>query len=875
MWMAKLLSMWRRLVRSSQADRELQDDVEAYANLLADDLEIKGLSSAEARRRARAALGGVEPVKEGVREVRVGARLELVWRDVRHAWRGLRRSPGFTAATVLTMGLGLGVTTTVFSVLDSAVLEPLPYERPEELMEIGHHMRVGTPMEVTAIGMSWAEAHEWAAAETLIQGVEAETRGVERRWLEGDKAIQVASVTAGVPDLLGISPSFGRMFTAMEVAEGAPVVVIAEAFWSSAFGRRRDVLGATMTIDGVSRTIVGVLPSSFRFGPGGGGRVMAWTGLDERAPEAARASHLFRLRSGLTLDEAHELAGVVAERLQQANPSNEPWIPELLPLDRSRREIGSRMQNPMLLLLATAGVVLLIACVNVANLLLTRGGARRPELAMRAALGASRGRLARLLLAEGITVAVLGGVAAVLLATWSSGALTQLMPDRLRSSLSVVSEPGVDWRVLTFAVVVTAVVALLSAGWPAISASRVELRSALEQGDRLAAGGRQRASRLLQAGQVALAFVLASTAGLLATSFAAMLTADLGFDARGLGVVSFTLPEGRYESRDAKTAAMDDVVTRVRATPGVKMAAIGGSPAATGSGNMLLPGGAETVASLAFRTVGLDYMQTAGIRLVAGRDFGPEDSPSSPLVALIDDVGARHVFGDELPIGKRFTYSPYVPEVTIVGVAERVAASDFASRPDRVGVFLAASQNNPPTSLLVRADRNLGEMLADVRRAIEAFDSGIVIRSTGEAVDYYETMETYATPRFYLVLISTFAVLALATTSIGLYGLLAHAVGRRRREIGVRIALGAAPGRIRRLVLAEALMPVVVGLALGGLAAWWTLGLADSLVYAIGPRDPRAFAIAATALGLTAVAAVVAPVRRAMGVDPIVALREQ
>jgi hypothetical protein len=275
------------------------------------------------------------------------------------------------------------------------------------------------------------------------------------------------------------------------------------------------------------------------------------------------------------------------------------------------------------------------------------------------------------------------------------------------------------------------------------------------------------------------------------------------------------------------------------------------------------------------RTVGAGYFDTAGIRLIAGRDFSPDDRRGAPRVAIIDEAGARRVFGDVSPIGQRFRYHQAVPEATVIGVVETVAATDFVQGSDHLGAYYPEAQDYPYSRFLLRADEDLRTTLTRVRAALEAQEPGIRITAAGSALEAYSDAETFTRPRFYVVLVSAFALLAIASAAAGLYGLLAHAVGRRQREIGVRVALGSTPCRIRRLVLAEALVPVGAGLALGGLAAWWTLGLVGSLLYEIGPRDPWAFSSAAAALALATLLGLIAPIRRATGVDPIVALRAQ
>jgi putative ABC transport system permease protein len=881
MWMSRLLAFLRRLASPRRTEQDLHDDVQEYADLVADELRTAGVSPEEARRQSRIAVGGVEPVKESVRSARTGASLEQAWQDIRYAVRGLSRSPGFASTAILTVGLGIGVNTAVFTVVDSALFKPLPYDRPEELVRLGHRTRPGTPNESTRLAISWSELAAWRAERAIFQGVEASFGGRARQWRERNESIIVSEFTSGMPAMLGVAPIRGRVFTETEAAEAAPVVIIAESLWTRAFGRRSDIVGATMTIDSRVLTIIGVMPAAFRFGPAGYGTSMAWTGLSERAADPVGSAPVttspwLRLRTGLTLDRARELAAVVAARMQAASPSKVPWTPHLMPIGDARSGLQAKPQ--MLMLLATAGLVLLVACVSVANLLLTRGDSRRQELAMRTALGASRGRLMRLLLTEGVVLASLGGVVAVAMATWTSNIVTALMPSEMQRRMFQVSTPDLDWRVLTFALVATMMVAALSAVWPAVSGSRVGLRASIGGGGQIAgpAPDRRRSRGALQAVQVAMAFLLAVIAGLFATSLATMLTRDLGFESDRVGGIRFALPEDRYPTREAQRIAVEEALTRVRVLPGVMAAAIGPSPASTMFGRMVLPGAVESSADLAVRTVGRDYFETAGIRLIAGRDFSPGDVPGSPRVAIIDQAGARRLFGSEAAaLGRRFSDTPLRREVTIVGVVASVPASDFVTRPERIGVYLAESQDTPHTYFIVRTGGDLSATLKEVRLGLESFAPGVRITSAGPATDAYDESEVFAAPRFYVVLVSAFAILALVTSSVSLYGLLAHAVGRRRREIGVRIALGSTPGQIRSLVLTEALAPVLIGLAAGGIAAWWATRLVGSLLYEIGPRDPRVFTATAVVLVMAALVAALAPVSRATGVDPIEALRVQ
>lgn len=879
MWLSRVAAFLRRLTSSRTAERALNDDVESYAELMADELAASGVSLEEARRRARAEMGGVESVKESVREVRSGAWVEQTWRDVVQAVRGLRRTPGFAVTAILTIGLGIGVNTAIFTVINSALLKPVPYERPQELLDLGHYVTSGPAQGRTFSGLNWIEIDQWRKQPAIFQGVEAFRSPTSRQWLERDEPLLVGAMTAGLPRLLGIAPQRGRIFSAEEAAVGADVIVIADGLWNRVFDGRSGAIGEAITIDGRRMTVIGVMPPTFRYGPGGAGRVMAWIPLPERSVPgvsgSSGASPIFRLRTELTLETAQPLANAVAERMQRHTPSEEPWRPEFMPLLQSRQSAGTRFGSAMFYLLAAAGLVLLVACANVANLLLSRGTSRHEELAMRSALGASRARLVRLLLGEGFAVAAIGGLTAIGLAQWSLGAVTALIPPRLASGLFSVGIPEFDWRVLIFALAITTLVALLSAIWPALSATRTSLRLSAGHG-RQTAGltrERRRVSRGLQAAQVALALVLAIAGGLFASSFVRLVSTDLGFDTNGLGTVLYSLPSSRYPSNESKRTAIAAILSRVRTTPGVGSAAMGFSPGSKASGRFIVTGmPVDAGLNSSIRDVGDGYFETSGIRIVAGRPINRDDLARAALVAVVDERDARRVFGDQSPIGRRFTYSPYIGEVEIVGLASHVETADMGKDANQIGTYIAAPLS---TNLVVRADGDLTTVLKNVRASIAALDPAIRVLSTGAATDVYDVMETFSAPRFYVVVVSLFGVLALVTAGVGLYGLLAHGVGQRRREIGVRVALGSTPAQIRALVLKDAVGPVLIGVLFGAVASWWVAGLLESFLYGIGPRNPIAFAIGALALILSAGIATIVPVRRATGVDPIVALRAE
>jgi predicted permease len=878
MWTARVRAFLRRLLSSRRAEQDLHDDVQGYADMLADELRASGLSAAEARRAAIAEVGGIEAVKESVRSSRAGAGLERAWRDLHAAVRSLRRSPGLAATTIVTIGLGIGVNTTLFSVVDSALFEPLPYQRSEELVSLAHESVQGSSEDI-----SWEEIADWQQTSSLFQAVEAHSAGRPYEWRERNETVVVGTFTPGMPAMLGIVAAAGRMFTAEEARDDAPVIVIGDALWARAFDRRTDAVGSTMTLGDRRLTIVGVLPATFRYmfrSPAG--IQSAWLPLSPAASAYAQRTLavVMRLQPGLSIEAAHERASVVANRIQMQQPGKAPWSVRLFPLDETRRAGSSQLRTPMLMLLGTAGLVLLVACVNVANLLLTRGASRRAELALRVALGASRAQLIRLLLAEGIVVAALGGVAAVLLSMWTLDALVAFIPSRLAYSMFRASTPALDMRVLAFALGATAAVAVLSSIWPALSASRAALRAPVGGGQQVAGERRDhpRVHRALQSVQVGLAFVLAMTAALFATSFAAVLATDLGFNPHGLAAVMFSFPDGRYPTAEAKRAAVANALDRVRATPGVLRAAVGHTPSITMVGDMYLPGHTSQTANLAVRLVGPGYFDTAGIRLIAGRDFNPDDRAGAPLVAIIEEEGARRLFGEGPAIGRHFSGRPTgasaIPETTIVGVAASVKGTDFTRPSDRIGMYYPEAQDDMAWSYFIfRTDRELDAALTNVRAALESYDAGIRTSFIGGATDHYEQRETYATPRFYLVLVSLFAGLAVLTTSVGLYGLLAHAVSRRRREIGVRVILGAAPRQVRRMVLREALGPVAAGIALGAVASSWAAGALNSMLYGIGPHDPRALAATIGVLLATSALAVIAPARRATGTEPVHALR--
>ncbi len=872
----RVLAAWRRWRRGASAERDLHDEIQGYAEMLADEGAARGVPPAEARRRALAVLGSVAAVEESVRQGRAGAAFEQAARDARYGLRALRRTPGFTMAAVLTLALGLGVNTAVFSVVDVTLLMPLPYRDPDRLVAFGHLTRAGTPDEVTVFGMSADEIAFWRAQPDIFDGVESyDSRPVER--VDGDSGTQVGEsrFSAGLPALLGVVPEIGRPFTEDEGATNAPVALISDRYWRRRFGGRPDVLGAPIRIESDVLTIVGVLPPAFRYGPDNGGTTDVWRPLAGRDT----GDVVFRLRPPLTRATAIPALQAAAVRLQAIQPAAQAWTPELEPFAHYRDSAAERLGSPLWVIFTLTGLVVLVVCANLANLLRVRFLGRREELAMRTALGASRGRVARLLFIEGALVVLLGGIGGAAVAGLLVQLVPALVPAGLTRSLFLAGTPALDGRAALFFVSTLALVALLAILLPAIRGARLRSRSGSPAAIRQTSGPgtRRRALVFLQTFQMGLALVLVTVSALVADSFIRLKTADLGYDADELSGIAMTLPVARYGDAAAERSWFARAIERVSGLPGIEAAAFGDPPPR--KANVFLnrvDAGLNEGLAAATRHAGVGYFEAAGIDVLEGRVFVPSDASAAEHVVVMSDSAARRLWPSESAVGQlvRVSFSRQRPPARVIGVVRNIAAFDYPAGKPAYAVYVPLGQDKTPsTTLLIRARPAHGAVLGQVRDILRGEEPDVVLGTAGPVTSIYEQLGTYDTSRFYAVLVAIFAVLALVTAAVGLYGLIAYVVGQRRREIGVRVALGSTAGRVRALVLTDAIRPLAGGLALGWIVSWILTRYVASILYGVAPRDPVAFLTSGLILVLAALAAVLAPVRRATGVDPIQALR--
>jgi putative ABC transport system permease protein len=804
--------------------------------------------------------------------------------DLREAVRGFLRSPGTAMAVVLLLALGIGANTAMFSIVDAAIFKPLPYVHPEQLVEILDVRNAGTPDEMKFLGVGWSRLERWRAERSIFVGGAA--LGDFRRVVLTGVPITTGPTLVGriSPDLiplLGVNPALGRAFSGAEARAAEPVLLLADAFWRRAFDADRDVIGRRLMVDGRAYTVIGVMPPTFGYAVGFGSTI-GWEPFDEAAARAKATSFsvraLFRLRRGLTLEEGERQ--LLA--LQAASPGSLTARAEIAPMDQRQVTMGNaRVALPVLL--AVVGCVLLIACANVSNLVLARAMTRRRELAVRAAMGATRGRLVRQMMAESLVLTTSGVALALFVAVWSTRGVQALVPTSMH--LFEANPMAIDGRALLCCVTAALVTLLVSGLLPALRASRSDMLGSLTAGRGVVgttpAGRRLRQS--LQAGEVALTLVLLVATSLLATSFARMMWSDPGFDIDGLVTTGgFSWPSGQYPKADAQFAYMEALREQVRTLPGVRAAAIGPPPAG-GFGGPFIPVGRasgeniETGPRMSVYVVSPDYFAAVGITILQGRGFMAGDRPGSPSVALIDEAAAAHYWPGTAPIGQQFRFTaasaPHTMPATVIGVVRHVKTLAYASATGSIQVYLpAAQQPASATSLVLRLSGDPGATLGAIARLATNLDPRSAMNQPAVVADMYG--DTYVAPRFYVAVVSIFAGLALATSAVGLFSLLSYAVSERTREIGVRLALGADRRRIQALVLAEAMGPVAAGVGAGLVAALWLTRALQAVLFGLTPHDATAYAAAVAALMAVASVAAILPARRATRVDPVIALRE-
>jgi len=798
--------------------------------------------------------------------------MERVLHDVRQAIRALRRSPGFTVTAVLTVALGIGVPTAMFSVVDGVVLRPLPYPAPDRLLRVwSSHPQRGLPQ----FGVSAPDALDWAAQSRSLEAVAAFERARPMTWTGAGEPtpLLVSPVTAPMFGLLGVPARRGRAFG----RGGDPhAIVISDALWQRSFGGDPAVLGRTLALDGEVYTVTGVMPPRFAVP---GSNAEAWTPLELRAGDDRSRRYLrvlARVRPGAGLETARAELETVASRLEAAHAdTNGGWSVTVRTVHEAI--VGSDLRRALFILLAVVALVMLIACANVAHLVLVRAAAREREIAIRSALGAGRARLAAPLLTESLVIAAAGGVLGVLLASGTIDALRAAAPD----ALPRLDEIQMDVRSLAFAGLAALAAAVLFGLVPALQSSRVEaMARALREGRGIVGTRSARLRSAMVAVEIALAVVVTTGSVLLVRSLIRLQAVDPGFEAAGVVAVPIAAGDRAYPDRKAASGFYAAVLDRVRALPGVERAALVSSAPFLGpnTANLVAPEGTALERAQApdvdIRAVGGPYFETLRIPLRRGRDFDAHDTAAAMPVAVVNESMARRLWPGQDPIGRRFRLGDLAagPWITVVGLAGDALYRSLEAEAPRPMVYLPlAATGDRAMTLVVRTPASTAAVAGALRPAIWGVDRGVplpVVRSLEEVV-----AAALAPQRFNASLFALFAGLALALSAVGVYGVMAHFVTLRRPEIGVRMALGASPRAIATFVLRRGGAAAGVGLV-AGMAGALALGpLLESLLYGVRPADPFTIAVVAGIFALVTLSASWGPALRAIRVDPVQVLR--
>ena len=802
--------------------------------------------------------------------------LDDIARDLRFAARGLIRTPAFSVVAVATLALGIGATTAMFSVVNGVLLSALPYPHAERLVELNERFvyegRSGTASVSAPNFADWRRQSKSIELMTSFRGGEETILG-----LAEPVRAKLYAVSGDYFHLFEGTPILGRTFVPDESAEsGAPVSVVSYAFWQSQLGGRRDLSSVHLQAWGSTYTVVGVMPRGFGYPDD----AEVWIPLEPLNRGMGRDSHndetIGRLAPGVSVAQAEAEMQGIAGRLAREYPEHNAAVGAQVA--GLRDALVGPVRTYLRLLLGAVVVVLLVACVNLASANLARATGRSRELTIRTVLGAGRGRLARQLLTENILIAVVGGALGVLLAHWLVRTLLALSP----TSLPRAHDIGISAPVLVFSIGVTIVTGLLIGLLPAMQVGRTDLRAAVAAGGRASAVGRSGMRRALVATEVLLAVLLLVSAGLLVRSFRALLDERAGFDPAGVLAIDVSLPETRYPNGGMRATYYTQALAALRAIPGVEhVGFINIAPLTRGGfgGGMAVDGRPDVPIRYAdYRLVSPDYFATMRIPLVAGRLFTDADDSTSQHVTIINETMAKKFFPGENPLGKRLIElgmdSHRDIPLTVVGIVGDVRASDLAKpampqhfisyrqRPERAfsGVFVARTSVPPST---------IGSV---ARSQLRLLDSNVLMRIE-TAVDV--RARSLADRRFTMTVLAGFALLALALAAIGIYGVLSYSVARRTREIGVRMALGAAKGSVVRMVLGDSLAPVVAGAAAGVVAALALTRLMRALLYGVSATDPMTFAAGVAVLLGVGVLASVIPAARAARVDPMEALRDE
>jgi len=803
--------------------------------------------------------------------------------DIRYGLRMFAKNPTFTVVAVLAIALGIGANSAIFSVVNALLLRPLPYKNPDQLVAVWENAaHLGFPKNTP----SPANFLDWRQQSTVFEGMAAFT---ERRFnLSGQgepERLDGRRVSANIFDLLGVKPIIGRTFVSEEDKPGTKVVLLSESLWKRRFGGDPSVIGRTVILNNERYIVIGVLPHTVQLPISEAWHDQVWVPLALSAEEAAeRGNHflqvLARMRAGVNLQQAQAEMETIAARLAQQYPQYNTRIGAVvLPL---HEEIVGNMKPALLILLGAVAFVLLIACANVANLLLVRAAARQKEIALRLALGADRARLTKQLLVESVILSLLGGVVGLAFAYAGLHVLKQFIPPDIVHAERIT----IDGKVLIFTFLVAIVTGLLFGLAPASQASHFDLNETLKEGGRdsgVGVSGKRLRSSLVVA-EVAVSFILLIGAGLLINSFMHLRNLDPGFRADHVLALNVELSETKYPDTLHRSAFFEEMVRRVGTLPGVQSVAVAGNLPFTYNGdsmNIAVEGipdpPPDQWPDVIYRAIGPNYFGTMGIPLVRGRDFNERDTLDSNLAVVVSEKTAKHYWPNEDPIGKRLkpgTTSSQIPWRTVIGVVKDVRQNDFIAEPKMQMYFSYRQMKNlVPNALVVRTVGEPLSLATSVRNAIWAVDKD-------QPVSNINSMEhivagAVARQRFSMLLLAIFAGLALVLAAVGIYGVMSYSVTQQTHDIGIRIALGAQRGDVLKLTLTEGMKLVGLGLVCGLVIAFLLTRIMASMLFGISATDPITFLSISFVLLAVALLASYIPALRATHVDPMIALHTQ